>query len=222
MLVWEPLPLQPGVRRDQAGRVSLLALDAQGALVFRGRSPEGASPTSAAPATGGTPVSVSPQRLTFDAPPGKLEMKLTIEAATGGTIDDETRTIDVPDMTAAQAKLSTPKVFRSRNAREFQAVVADASAVPVAAREFSRTERLLIRFDVYAPGSEKLAPTAIVMTRAGQKVADLTVAAASSGATHQIDLPLNAMAAGEYVVEITVKDASGADARELIALRIGA
>ena len=222
-LVWEPLPIQPNVRREQAGRVSLLAIDGQGAQVFRGRSPEGPAAFTTSPPAAATPANAfAAQRLAFDAPPGKLELKLTIEAAAGGTLDDETRTVDVPDLTAAQVKLSTPRVFRSRNAREFQAVAADASAVPIAAREFSRTERLLIRFDVYGPGDEKPLPVAVVINPAGQKLADLTVAPAASGGTHQIDLPLNTMAPGQYVVQITVKDATGADARELVALRIGA
>ncbi len=121
-----------------------------------------------------------------------------------------------------QARLSTPKVFRTRNAREFQAIVADAGAVPVAAREFSRTERLLIRFDAYGPGSEKPVPTAVILSRTGQKLAELPVAAAAAGGTHQIDLPLNTMAAGEYIVEISVKDATGTEAKELVAMRVGA
>ena len=41
-LIWEPLPQPPGLRRDQPlpGRVSLIAADPKGDLVFRGRVPE--------------------------------------------------------------------------------------------------------------------------------------------------------------------------------------
>jgi hypothetical protein len=216
-LVWEPLPLQPNVRREQAGRVSLTAIDGEGGLVFRGRSPEGAPPV----ATPGTPSGIGPQRVAFDAPPGRLDMKLQVEAVGGGTIDDETRTIEVPDLTAPQARLSTPRVHRSRNAREFQIVSGDGAAVPVASREFSRTERLLIRFDAYGPGSEQPVPTAALLGRNGQKLADLPVAAAKAGGTHQIDLALNTTAPGDYVVEITVKDSTGAEAREHVGLRVG-
>jgi hypothetical protein len=230
-LVWEPLPLQPNVRREQAGRVSLLAIDGQGGLVYRGRSPEG-EPAAAAPAaspgsatgrgaTAGGGVS-GPQRIVFEAPPGRLDMKLQVEGVGGGTIDDETRTIDVPDLTSPQARLSTPKVFRSRNAREFQNLVADGSAVPVAVREFSRTERLLIRFDAYGPGSEKPVPTAALLSRTGQKLADLPVAATQAGGTHQIDLSLNTTSAGEYLIEIALTDSSGVEVKELVALRVGA
>ena len=120
-LTWEPLPIQQGVRREQAGRVSLLAADAQGALVFRGRSPDaspaqGGSTAEPAPSgaqaarTAATPASAA-QRLVFDAPPGKLDLRMSIEGAAGGTLDTENRTIDVPDLTAPKALLSTPRVF---------------------------------------------------------------------------------------------------------------
>jgi VWFA-related protein len=226
-LAWEPLPAQGGLRREQAGRVSLLAADEAGSLVYRGRSPAtGSGAPAARPSTNGAPsspgaASSAPNRIVFDAPPGVLELRLTIEAAGGGTLDNETHRIEVPDLTAPQAALSTPRVFRSRNAREFGLLVKDGDAVPVATREFSRVERLLIRFDAYGGGSETPAPTAAILGRDGQKIADVPVAAAAAGGTHQIDLGLNSMAAGEYVVEISVKDATGGSASAVIPLRIG-
>ena len=79
------------------------------------------------------PVATAPQRLAFDAPPGKLELRLTVEeAGGGGTLDSEIRDITVPDFTAPQVALSTPRVYRARTAREFQALVADAAAMPAA------------------------------------------------------------------------------------------
>src|SRR6185295_9106338 len=135
-LVWEPLPQTPGnVRREQAGRVSLLAATQSGDLVFRGRAPDAAlaaaAPPRAAndtgPVAGRTPAATTasaPQRLVFDSPPGKIELRLTVEAAgNGGTLDQEIRDIAVPDFTAPQAALSTPRVYRARTAREFTAMV---------------------------------------------------------------------------------------------------
>ena len=104
--------------------------------------------------------------------------------------------------------------------REYQTFAADAAATPNAAREFSRTERLLIRFDVYAAGGEPAAPAAVLLNRGGSRMADVPVAAAQAGGTHQINLSLAAIPAGEYLVEITVKSASG-EAKELVPLRVG-
>jgi VWFA-related protein len=213
-LIWEPLPQAPGLRRDQPlpGRVSLIAADTKGDLVFRGRVPE---TIAATPDTATTPAP-APQRLVFEAAPGELELRMSVEAAAGGTLDSEIRTIVVPDLTAPEAAISTPRVHRVRTAREFQAIAADPGAVPAVARDFSRTERLLIRFELYGNAT----PTAVLMNRNGQKMADVPVAASPSAGTHQIDLSLAPIAAGEYLIEITAKGATG-EAKELIPLRVG-
>jgi VWFA-related protein len=218
-LIWEPLPQAPGARRDQPqpGRLSVIAAGTKGDLVFRGRSPDAALASTAAPTTPSAAPASAPQRLTFDAPPGDLELRMSVEAAAGGgTLDSEIRTIVVPDLTSPDAAMSTPRVYRARTAVDFRTIAADANAVPGVAREFSRTERLLIRFDVYGNAT----PTAVLMNRNGQKMADVPVTATTVGGSHQIDLSLASIAAGEYLVEITAKGASG-EAKELVPLRIG-
>jgi VWFA-related protein len=210
-LVWEPLPPRPGARGNQpdAGSVSLIAATMDGDLVFRGR-------TDGAGASGGTP-SPDTQRLVFEAVPGEIELRMTVEEDSGGMLDREIRAFTVPDLTSPDAALSTPRVYRGRTALDFRAIVSNADAVPTAAREFSRTERLLIRFDVYG----NTTPTAALLNRAGEKRADLPVTVAPVGGTHQIDVALGSIASGEYLIEVTVTGASG-EATELIPMRIGA
>jgi VWFA-related protein len=236
-LVWEPLPAQgtgalASARREQPGRVSLLAATSEGNLVFRGRSPDAAlaaagpaaAPNDTGTAAGRTPSAApatAPQRLVFDAPPGKIELRMTVEAAgSGGTLDSEIRDITVPDFTAPQVALSTPRVYRARTAREFQALAADTNAVASPGREFSRTERLLIRFDAYGPGTEKPDVAAVLLNRAGTKMSDVQIAPGTAGSMHQIDLGLASIPAGEYLVEITAKSGSG-EVKELVPLRVG-
>ena len=158
-LVWEPSPVPPGARRDPPGGARRAGRRrAKGDLVLS--RPVRAAGCARAPdrparATAPRPPA-GPQRLTFEAPPGKLELRLTVEGADGaGTLDREDQTIEMPDLTAPQVALSTPRVFRARTARDMQALAADGSATPVIGREFSRTERLLIRFDVYAAGHRR-------------------------------------------------------------------
>ena len=215
-LIWEPLLAPPGTaRREQAGRVALLAAGPSGELIFRGAAPD----QSSAPLP---PAVTAPQGITFEAPPGKLELRLTVQDIDGGgTLDQEIKTIEVPDLTRPQAALSTPRVFRARTVRDFQTLAADAAATPNAGREFSRTERLLIRFDAYAAGNEQVQPTAVLLNRAGNRMADVPVTAAQAGGTHQINLSLASIPAGEYLVEISVKSATG-EAKELVPLRVGA
>lgn len=226
-LIWEPLPPPPGatsVRRDQPppGRVLVLAADAKGDLVFRGRVPDAAPAGSPAPPTGarlgtvGTTAPSTPQRLTFDASPGELELRLSVEGVEGGVLDSEIRKMTVPDLTTPDAAVSTPRVYRVRTARDLQAILSDAAAVPTTGREFSRTERLLIRFDVYGNAT----PTAVLLNRSGQKMADLTVAPAAAGGSHQVEVGLSTIASGEYLVEISLQGATS-EAKELIPLRVG-
>ena len=228
-VVWEPMPASPGVRREAIGALSVLAAQGTGSLVFRGRSGGsgaanvGSGPGAIRPAApAGSSAPLPPQQLTFDAPPGKLELRLTVEGVDGaGTLDRETQTIDVPDFSAAEPSLSTPRVFRGRTARDIQLLQADAAAVPTVARDFSRTERLLIRFDAYLPGTEQAAPTARLLNRAGDKISDLTVAPATGGGgTHQVDVGLNTTPPGEYLVELTLSGATG-EVSSLVAFRVG-
>ncbi|HEY3093504.1 MAG TPA: VWA domain-containing protein [Vicinamibacterales bacterium] len=231
-LVWEPLPKTPvgNLRSDPApGRVSLIAATEKGDLVYRGRTPDSPQLASANPQATGASASLPagtastaavPQSLTFEAPPGKLELRMTVEGAGGGVLDQEIRNITIPDLTAARPAISTPRVYAVRTPREFQAIASNAAATPPANREFSRTMRLLIRFDSYGPGNEVPAPTAALLNPNGQKFTDVPVTTATAGGTHQIDMSLATIPPGEYVIEITTKSATGDTAKELVAFRV--
>jgi hypothetical protein len=205
--VWEPAPRVAGeaVRSsEQASAVQVMAIGPDGSPLFRGRAPDSPSPA------GG--------KVTFEVPPGKIELRLTVQGAGADTLDTETREVSVPDLTAPQTSLSTPEVFRGRTPREMQQVKADPAAVPVVGRDFLRTDHLLVRVAAYGPGSTPPAMTAKLLNRAGQKMADLPVAAQPDKPA-DIDLPLAALASGDYVVEIDAAG-DGGPAQELLAFRI--
>jgi VWFA-related protein len=204
-VVWEPLAQAPGGRRQEPVRVSLSASDASGAVLFRGPS---ADVVQAAATT---------RRFIFEAPAGRLELRIGVEAA-GETLDREIRSVEVPDLSAPGSGISTPQVHRGRTARELQAIATDPAAVPVVSREFARTERLLIRFDAYAAGGEAARPAAAVLNRNGEKMFDVPVTAAPTGATHQIDLGLGSTPPGDYLLEIILPGGPGG--RHLVAFRV--
>ena len=191
------------------GPVSVMARDRNGSELFRGPGPDVQNAAATPPM----------RRFVFEAPPGRVELRDVVEGAGGETLDREIRSIDVPDLSASDRAISTPQVHRGRTARELQAIAADPAAVPVVAREFARTERLLIRFDVYAPGGEEPTPVAAVLNRNGDKMFDVAVVAALAGGTHQIDLGLGTTPPGEYLLEIVVP-AEGAPVRQLVAFRV--
>ena len=138
-----------------------------------------------------------------------MELRITVEGATGGTLDSEVRDIEVPDFTSPQVSLSTPRLYRARTLPELRSITADPNAVPAAGREFSRTDRVLIRFSTYGPGTERPEATAILLNRAGAKMSDVPVTpSAIPGTTHAITLALASIPAGKDLVEITAKSAS--------------
>jgi hypothetical protein len=217
-LVWEPSPAPPGARRDPIGAVSLLVADSAGNLVYRGKSAAPAAP--AGPSAAARPAAGS-QQVSFDAPPGKLELRLTVEGTEGaGTLDRENQTVEIPDFSGVQPALSTPRVFRARTARDVQVLQADAAAVPAVGREFSRTERLVIRFDAYLPGTEQPAPTARLLNRAGTKMSDVQVTPGGTPGAFTVDVGLNTVPPGEYLVEIAMTG-TGGETTSLVPFRVG-
>ncbi|HET9831786.1 MAG TPA: hypothetical protein VFP91_08755, partial [Vicinamibacterales bacterium] len=94
----------------------------------------------------------------------------------------------------------------------------ESTAVPVAAREFSRAERLLIRVPAYAPTAPTL--TAALISPAKQAMRQLQVEpTANKSGVSVIDVPLAGLPPGQYAVEISAKSPGGA-AKESIAFRI--
>jgi VWFA-related protein len=229
--VWEPLPKPPGERAaasEEPARVSLMAVGPDGSPYFRGRVPDKAAASgngaggsaaspSAAASGAGTSAPKPPSRVTFDAVPGKMQLRVSVEGTGSQVLDTEVREINVPDMTGAQTVIGTPEVFRARTVREYQQLKTDVDPVPLAAREFSRTDRLLIRVLVYGPGGTSPALSVHVLNRSGSPMSELAAQPAPNAGAQQFDLPLAGMAPGEYVLEIKATDG---DAKELIGFRV--
>ena len=214
-LVWEGVPPTPGSGRSAVGRVMLTAASPGGESYFKGQVgddvPEG---TAVAAARRGT--------VQIEVPPGKLSLRMSIEARPDDVLDTDDRTIEVPDFTEPKPRLTTPRIYVARNAREFQAIKADAAAPPTATREFRRTERLLLRLYAVAPGSAAGGVTysARLLNRQGDRMLDLPVVPPPPGEAATLEVPLASLPAGEFLIEVAVKSADGADTTELVAFRM--
>ena len=90
--VWEPIPKTPGDSAASRGgdpvRVSVMAMAPDGSPVFRGRVPDVAvASTSSAGIAAAGQSATGPRgssRITFDAPPGKIQLRLSVEGAGSG------------------------------------------------------------------------------------------------------------------------------------------
>jgi VWFA-related protein len=212
-VVWEPAARVPGDRnRRYPARVQLSVKSADGTVLFEGPlQPTGPSAMDE--------QGVTPSRAVFDAPPGRLRLQMSIQDMSTQLLDSDVRDLVVPDFGKPPVAIGTPEILRARNARDFRRIDAEA-AVPVAAREFSRAERLLIRFPVYGPAEATPSLTAKLLNRMGQTMRELAIAPPSTPAgSNEIDLPLAGLANGEYLVELTVKSTAG-EAKDRVNFRV--
>jgi hypothetical protein len=147
-----------------------------------------------------------------------VQLRVTVEGSAAQTLDTETRELTVPDMTSPQTTLGTPMVLRARTIPELNKLKADPDAVPSAAREFNRIERLVVRVPVYGPpGAATI--KAHILNRAGSAISEVPVTPSPKADVQQIELPLATLAPGEYVLEIKTGDQDG-DAKELLGFRV--
>ncbi|MDR1989115.1 MAG: VWA domain-containing protein, partial [Acidobacteriaceae bacterium] len=162
--VWEPISQAATGARAAAmpARISLTAIAPDGSPVYRGRT----APAAAAGPAGG--------HVAFDAPPGKIQLRVSVESADAEVLDSEVREVDLPDFSTTPLALGTPRVYRARTVREYQQLKADPDASPTAVREFTRAERVFVRISAYA-GDAAPALTARILNRGGQPIATVPV-----------------------------------------------
>src|SRR5262249_927786 len=207
--VWEPAGRGPGdPTGTQLPACVELKATRDGATVFEGR---------VRPSQGATnDAATTPAEAVFEVAPGRLRVQMTIEDATERFLDSDVRDVVVGSL-GGQVALGTPQVLRARNAREFREQKANPDAAPVAAREFSRTERLLVRVPAYGQNGP---PTITVrlLARGGNVMRELPVETQADG-TYQVDVPLAGLAPGEYSLEL-VAQGEGAESKDTLRFRV--
>ena len=219
--IWEAEPLVPGQRREELGRVSLTASSDLGDPYYRGRIPDGAGASVRGSGASNQPSrdAAASGRVVFEANPGAMHMVVAVEGTGGEVLDREMKEVSIPDLTGTDVALSTPAIIRARNMLEMRALASDREAGPTPGRTFRRTDRLLIRFEAYAPGSSVPTITATLLNRSGSPMSEIPVQPPVEGRPHQIDLSLARLARGEYLVEISAS-IGDSEAKELVAFRV--
>jgi hypothetical protein len=201
--LWEPIQRTPGdvasARSEPPARVSLMAIAPDGSPYYRGK--------------------IEARQVSFEVNPGKVQLRVSVEGASSQVLDSEMRELSVPDLTTPTALLGTPVVFRARTVREYQQLKADANATPIATREFSRTDRVLVRVPTYGPGGTAPALSVHLLNRAGQPMSEIQAAPGPMPDAQQLELQVSGLAPGEYVLEIKAA-AEGGEATELVGFRI--
>jgi len=107
---------------------------------------------------------------------------------------------------------------RARTAREWHDV-SSGEATPYAGRDFSRTDRLLVRVSLFGGDVSAARVEARLLSRLGTPLLSLPVTRPSDDRC-ELDLPLSGIARGEYV--LSVEATRGPEqAHALVPLRVG-
>jgi VWFA-related protein len=203
-LTWEAAAAPP--RNQRIASITVKALAADGNVLFQRRFGPGDAGGAA-----------------FETKPGYIALEMAIQSSTGAALDTDYRGVSVPDLQVRKPTIATPQVFRARTAREFVELSANAAALPVASRTFSRAERLLVRVPVYGPDDSTPTVTATLLNRRGIPMRQLpSMPGGLPGDITQFDVQLSSLAPDEYRVELVAGHAAGpnAEARELIVFRV--
>ncbi len=154
--------------------------------------------------------------LSFPSPPGVLQLQITARDAEGNVLDEDRRSFVVPDLSTAAIAIGTPLVVRARSAADARAIDDDTFARPFAGREFSRTERVFVRFRVYGAAATDADVSAHLVNKAGATLATLPLKAiAGPEMVYEIDVPVASIARGDYLIAVAAAhgDESSAGAR---------
>jgi VWFA-related protein len=203
--VWEPSG-PAGDPADTVATVSITANSISGAQLFTGKvplDPQAAKPTG---------------RVTFDAPPGGVRVRVVPENARGTRLDAQDDQVDVPNFGAGKPVITVPVIYRGRTVLDIRQLKNTPTALPSVSREFSRTERLLLRFQASGPSGPPTSISMSVLNQQGALMAPMPAPVATANG-YDAEVVLGAFPAGTYVIEIT-GDFGGQKIRTLLAIRV--
>ena len=149
-----------------------------------------------------------------------MKVTFTVQDGANEVIDRDVRTIDVPDPAATALWITSPALFRAQNAREYRGLDRGSDATPFPGREFVRTDRLVIRFEVQGSAAPAAKVSARIISQWGKDMAELPLSPRPSGdGPYELELPLSTVARGEFLIAISA--GAGADsARAVVPIRV--
>jgi hypothetical protein len=158
---------------------------------------------------------------TFRVQPGEAKVVLTVRHTENRVLETETRSVTVPATSGPALAWSSPVLLRVRSPMEMRAISGDPNPPPFAGRDFSRTDRLLVRVALSVESTDATVTSRLVSRQGGRQLATLPIAPLSGQTgVYQVDLPLQSVAPGDYV--IAVEASKGAEKVEaLVAIRVG-
>ena len=126
----------------------------------------------------------------------------------------------MPDPAAPALWITSPAVFRAQNAREYRSLDRGPNATPFPGREFERTDRIVIRFEVHGAAASTATLAARILSQWGKDLAELPLVPRTTGdGPYEIDLPLSSVARGDFLIAVSAT--AGADTtRVFVPIRV--
>jgi hypothetical protein len=206
-LAWEGAPSASADPADVVDHLQVTATSLQGDALFKGVVPRDSTLLE----RGGA--------ITFDAPAGAVRVKVEGQNSKNLRLDTDDRDVEVPDFTSPGPLLTDPMVFRGRTARDLQQLRTAPSPTPTTTRAFSRTERLLMRFQAFGPAGATPVVAMRLLNQNGDQLATLQDPTAKGDGTYEEEIGLGSLAPGQYLIETTCK--IGADTlKKLMAIKV--
>jgi VWFA-related protein len=135
-----------------------------------------------------------PWETSFVAPPGPLQISMTVRATK--QLDTDVRYVDVPKLDSSRPYIAAVEFVRPRSLPEFRVMQSDASVMPTESRDFLRQDHLLIRVRAFAAAGSP-AVTVMLLNAIGQPLQELKRLPPVDGAA-QFELPFARYPRGDY------------------------
>jgi VWFA-related protein len=159
-----------------------------------------------------------PWQVSFTVLPGKQKLRVRALSHDGGTVDEWSEDVVVPDLAGDALAMATLRVYRASTAAAWRAVTNGPGEIaPIASRRLRRTDRVLVTIPLSA-GAADAELSAELLTKQGKRLVALPVSRASdAGAPARLELPVANLAQAEYVLRVAADRAGGSVGTQALA-----
>jgi hypothetical protein len=159
-----------------------------------------------------------PWQVSFTVLPGKQKLRVRALSHDGGTVDEWSEEVVVPDLAGDALAIATLRVYRASTAAAWRAVTNGPGEIaPIASRRLRRTDRVLVTIPLSA-GAADAELSAELLTKQGKRLVALPVSRATgAGAAARLELPVANLAQAEYVLRVAADRPGGSVGTQALA-----
>ncbi len=152
-------------------------------------------------------------------PPGEALLRFTARSVDGAAVDRWEQPVVIPDLSAPDVALATPRFFVASSLPELRELQATADPTPRATRTFRQTDRVFVDVECYTSAAAA-APvlTAQLLSADGRPLLALPVQGLLAGRT-RLELPIRGLGKGTYLLRVRA-EAGRTRSEQMTAFRV--